>query len=164
MLVWIGDVTEGFRPCDSLVRLQILNSSYVIGTESRESLLGNIVKPSPDDLPLCVLGVGFGVFDDELRTLMLDPRIRERKFIDQVVKSSAEVVENITQDDRKGNLDRPEFCMGFRSHGQCRANLYRNKIVLGNKVLLIFQTELFDDGFQFLKVFTGPVDPGIGSG
>jgi hypothetical protein len=68
VFVWVGDVSQGFCPCASLIRLERLNSVDVMLMESRQTRLGSRFKA-----PLWVFPIDLDVFDEKLSSFLLRP-------------------------------------------------------------------------------------------
>ena len=108
------------------------------------------------------LGIGFGVFDKELRMVMRNPRkVFTRQLVNEVVQRSTQIVNDIAQHDR--NLGRHiDLSANATRYRHLAINPHFSMIVLTEKLILMRLAKPVDKGFQFLKMSVGPVDPGVG--
>jgi hypothetical protein len=98
MLVWVGNVSEVFRPCDSVVRLKSFDGVDVRWRQSSQVLFAPRTKPA-----LGVLGINVKVLDGELGAINLFAGIVQGQFKDEVIQGGPQVLNGIA--DRQRQLD-----------------------------------------------------------
>lgn len=152
MLVWIGDVTQHCRPFDSEVRLAPFDSTHMFWGKPFEIAPCPVIEPC-----LRVYGVGFQVLDNELRSVLDDaPAIIEREFVNDIVESGPQMVDNRTY--QNGSFDRNR---GERNPFLCteveRKFQKMSGVIILERIALVWLKVFPDDPLQFLKVSIGPV-------
>jgi len=95
MFVWVGNITEGFRPCDSVVGLQTLNLVDMPLVQSAQVSFRAGLKAA-----LFVFGIERDIFDEELRSVLTTAGIVPREFVDEVIEGRTQIVNDLTNYDR----------------------------------------------------------------
>ena len=154
VFVWVGEFSQGFRPCGSHVRLELLNGVDLRVAESRQIGL----NPSGKAL-LRVFGVNSIVFDRELRSRLFTPGILPRQFVDEVIQRGSQIVNDLTCDNSKidRNFDR---MIALKDDLRVEAVVPHIKLLLGDNFILARFPEFLDSRLQFLNMDIGPVDTG----
>lgn len=163
MLVTVGNIAQGFRPCASHVWLQQLDGVDVAIEESRQIRFGSRVKAA-----LFVFGMGLNEFDGELGSILGPSGILNCEFVDEIIKSSAQVVNDLANNDRDifGDIAVTErLILNGTSHvlSGLKSQIKRCNLILGEKFILARFSEPFDDQFQLTNVDVSPTDPFVGA-
>lgn len=161
VLVWVGDIAQGFRPCASLIRLEVLHGVDVALMESRQTRLRTRLKSS-----LWLFRINVDVFDQKLGFLPFEPGVLPREFIDEIVESSPKIVNNLSDDNGSVRRDirEPLTSAALRELLAGRNSeqpVYR--LVVGDDFLLLRFSVSLNEQFQFVNMSISPVDPGEGS-
>lgn len=154
VLVWVGEFSQGFRPCRSLVRLKILNGIDLRVAESRQVGL----NPSGKAL-LRVFGVNSIVLDRELRSRLFTSGVLPRQFIDEVIQGRPQIVNDVSCDN--GEIIRDfDRMIAFHRDLRVEAVVPHIDLLLGDNFILARFPEFLDSRFQFLNMDIGPADTG----
>ena len=143
MLVWIRDITQGFRPFHSLVRLTVLDGIDMTLLQPFQVLFATHIEATPG-----IRGVDLDIFNDELGVLLDFSRILTRQFIDDVVKRGPQIVDHITNNQRKDNR---QLWPAIQPQ-----NL---SVLIGKNVVLAVQPEGADQVIRFGEMTVGPCEP-----
>jgi hypothetical protein len=153
MLVWIRDVSEKCRPIHSTVRLELLKFREVRDGQSLQANLCPVVES-----PFRLLGVGFEIFDDELRSILDNTGIMEGKFIGEVVECYPEMMNDCAN--ARGNWQR-RFWQGEISHARdlhrVKSLCEKSRVIIGERVALVRFDESADQILKLAKVSVGPI-------
>ncbi len=98
MLVWVGNLAQGFHPTASLVRLQVLDSSNLAIRKAVQ-----ICPPARVEAVLTIFGK-LAVLDGEL-----SPILAPREFVNKVIECCPQIVDDLANYD--GNVFR-DFVAG----------------------------------------------------
>jgi hypothetical protein len=137
VFVWIREVSEGFRPITSFVRLQPLNACNMATVHASKPRLA--VRPETI----------FAIFNQELCAGLGDARIKLGEFKDEVVKGGSEVATDFADQDgdpygsgnRRDNFNIiRRFCLELSDNG-----------------IFVFLPESLKPSVEVRKVFSCPV-------
>lgn len=152
MLVGVRDISKCFCPLDSFVRLQVFQHGDMRWADSTEPLFRSGVEASS-----CIFGIGLDVFDDELRSIMDDARVLKGQLINKVVKRGPEMMDDGANRNRCGKGDDGEINALNSTEIDTVNALSTCQIIIGERVLIFFPSEPFQERFKFVKVSIGPV-------
>ena len=141
MFVGVGNVTQGFSPVDSFVRLVRLDSIDVM---TRKAL----------QVTISIGLESFGsIFNGELGSRLDLPGVGTSQLVNDVIESRSKVMDTIAD----GQTD------GKRENGLAPLydDLLRFRIILDHHVVILCLAENFDLRYNFPKVFIGPFNPFI---
>lgn len=156
MFVWVGNIVEGFRPCASTIRLEVLDKDDVVMTQPPQLLQGILAEK--------VTTVGrspiFGVLDGELSSLLLTPGILPREFVDEVIEGGPKIVDRLPNHDScvEGNIHKSatrEAQIAALAHLEMQSI----HLLLGNDCILCRFPEAFNNACQLANMSIRPIDP-----
>jgi hypothetical protein len=146
VLVWVGNIAQGLRPVDSLVRLVRLDSIDVsIREVSQWPILFKSTFPVFDefvfsaDRELCSYRIGVA-------------GILSRQLENQIVQRGAKIMNAITDDQRKLRRERR-----FGSEDDIR--LVPNVVIIDNDIIRLARGVSLNCNDQIAKMFIGAFDP-----
>lgn len=149
MLVWIGDVAQGFGPCASYIRLQRLDALNVSNAQSIQAVYGATIKSV------------LVVFDEELGATFRTTGILDCEFIDKIIKGGPQVVDDFTCKDGNVFGDADGSILNTDDHflARLKAKLVRVcSIFLGEQFVLVCFREPINERFELLDVNICPVN------
>jgi len=150
MLVWVGDVTQGFSPCASYIRLQRLDTLDVSNAQPIQTVLSSRIKTV------------LIVFDEELGATLGATGVLDCEFVNKIIKGGPQVVNDFPNQD--GNVFWDADGLILNADNQFLAWL-ENKLVrvcsvfLGEQFILVYFRESVNKRFELMDVDIGPVNP-----
>lgn len=138
VLVWVGNVAEGFRPLDSLVRLERLDH---VDVPIRHPLQVTVFNSDE---------ISGGIDNRELRAVLDLGRIVSGQFKDNVVQGCSHVVDHIADYERQH---------GIKVRDLRQDDNYLVSVVLSDKVLLAALLKGANEGVGLGKVTICPFEP-----
>lgn len=152
MFVWIRDVSEIYRPVNSIVRLVLLDRLNVPDAQSGEFLFSPSIESTAR-----ILGVGFDVCDDEMRSMLDGTGIMDSKLVNKIIERGPQVMDNGTDGNRGRDVDRRHAdvhdCWN-RTQSALKSKL---QIFIGHRLVLVRFDESGNDGLKLEKVSVGPL-------
>jgi len=147
VFVGVGNITQGFRPLDSLVRLVRLDSVYVRGRQvSQWPLTVQSRFPNFDEF---ILSRG----NREQRSVRIGQAgVFPSEFIDNIVQGSSEIMDTVANDQRQHGRQRS-------LRGEDKVGLIPNIVILDGNIIRLAQGVGFDLANEVLQVFIGAFDP-----
>jgi hypothetical protein len=143
VLVSVGNLAQGFRPLDSVVRLQRLNRGGVLVVQPFQVTFAPCVKPA-----ILANGMDLAVLNRELRAVLdATVGVPQRQFIDQVIKGGSQVVNDVADDN--GQL--------FRNVGKPIETVL--SVVLSDNLVYGCLFPLIEQIPGFGQMFIGPKEP-----
>ena len=159
MLVRVGNLSQGFRPCASVVRLQQLDVPDVLVAQSSQISFRPRIKTA-----ITVFNVGLNILDDELSASLVTSRILDCKFVDEIIESSAQVVDAFTSKDGEVFGDTNEGLIldtTSKSLPRCAQQFRGRKLVLGEEFVLISFPKSLNDNVHLMNVNIGPAESSV---
>ena len=151
MLVRVGNIAEGFRPLDSVVRLQAFNARDMRYRQSLELGFGSRIEPTS-----LAVGISLEVLDEELRSVLSSPTVFNRQLIDEVIEGRPKMVDGRTHQNGslQGNIRQAESA--GRPDYKWPGAFKEIVIVIGERFLFVAPDETFQKCFKLHKAFVGP--------
>ena len=158
VFVWVGDVSQGFCPCASLIRLERLNGIDVMLMESRQRRIGSRFKA-----PLWVFAIDLDVFDEKLSSFLFRPGVLPRQFVEEVVECGTKVVDDFPNNDSgfQGKVIQhlaSEPSINFLTRHERDQPIYR--FLIGDEFVLLGFSVPLNDHLEFVNMSISSVDPG----
>jgi hypothetical protein len=156
MLVWVGNVAQGFHPSASLVRLQVLDSSNLA--------IGKAVQIRRSVRVEAVLTV-FG----ELAVLNgeLSPILLPGEFINKIIEGCPQIVDDLANDNGDVFGEFADRTVVDTQNGtgsridEVIKDLCLCRVVIGDEFILVLFPKLINQRIQFVNVDTGPINPSV---
>lgn len=162
MLVGVGNSSQGFRPCASLVRLEKLDGADVFTAQSRQMFFRAGIEAA-----LFVFGMNFMTFDYELGSFRLPSgSVVDGKFVNEIIEGCTQVVNDLANENRNifGYVQRRVRGNGSSSLSDIQLMPLRGcSLVLGEEFVFVKFSKPLDDSFQLLNVNIGSADSFVGT-
>jgi hypothetical protein len=142
VFIEIVEVSELRGPLRSIVRLKPLDHCYMSVVDTLEISISPTIKTLSR------------AFDRELRSRWLPICIKESEGVDQIIERAAQVIANLSNEDRYPGRDRNNRTFSnFRSHDEVMRRIW---VKLGQECISVFCRDGIEPPFKISKVFLCP--------
>ena len=154
MLVWVGNVAQGFHPSASLVRLQVLDSSNLAIGKAVQ-----IRRSARVEAVLTVYGE-LAVLDGEL-----SPILAPGEFINKIIEGCPQIVDDLANDNGDVFGEFADRTVVDTQNGlgsgvdEVVKDLCLCRVVIGDEFILVLLPKSINQRIQFVNVDTGPINP-----